>query len=215
MVSFNDIAQSVLFGEIKKVKDQVNEMLSDGADPLAIINEGLMGGMSLVTPLFKSGEMFVPEVMRSAKTMNTGMDLLKDMINAEDITTKGKIIIGTVKGDLHDIGKNLVGMMLESSGYTVIDIGIDIDEEKFLTAINEHQPDILGISALLTTTMVNIKAIIDFLTEKGVRDKIKIIVGGAPVSQGFADQVGADGYGEDASTAVELCNRLLNIKATV
>ncbi len=209
MTKFEDIAQSVFKGNVKKVKEQVNEMLKDGADPVRIINEGLIEGMNLVTPLFKSGEMFVPEVMRSAKSMNVGMEIVKELISDDDIPTKGKLVMGTVKGDLHDIGKNLVSMMLETTGYTVIDLGADVDEEVFLNAIIEHKPDIVGMSSLLTTTMIKIKDTIEFLKEKGVRDQVKIIIGGAPISQEFADQVGADGYSEDASTAVDLCDRLL------
>ncbi|RBP66652.1 5-methyltetrahydrofolate--homocysteine methyltransferase [Alkalibaculum bacchi] len=213
MSKFENIAQCVLDGEFKKVKGLVNKAMDDGAKPMDIINEGLIGGMNLVTPLFKTGEMFVPEVMKSAKTMNIGMELLKEHIKEGDLVTKGVIVTGTVKGDLHDIGKNLVGMMLESSGYTVIDLGTDIEPEDFLKAIEEQKPDIIGMSALLTTTMMNIKETIDFLQEKGVRDKVKIMIGGAPISQEFADQVGADGYGEDAAAAVELCDSLLSEKA--
>lgn len=215
MTKFADIAQSVFKGNLKKVTVQVNEMVADGADPVQIINEGLIEGMNLVTPLFKSGEMFVPEVMRSAKAMNLGMEIVKKLISAEDIPTKGKMIMGTVKGDLHDIGKNLVSMMLETSGYTVIDLGADVDEEVFLSAIKEHKPDIVGMSSLLTTTMIKIKDTIDFLVEKGVRDQVKIIIGGAPISEDFAKDVGADGYSEDASTAVDLCDKLMASSSTV
>jgi 5-methyltetrahydrofolate--homocysteine methyltransferase len=165
--------------------------------------------MNIVAPLFKSGEMFVPEVMESADTMNEGMKLVKPLITDEDVPSKGKIIIGTVNGDLHDIGKNLLVMMLESRGYTVIDLGVDVKEESFTKAVKEHQPNIVGMSSLLTTTMMKIESTIQQLVTDGVRDQVKIIVGGAPVTQEFADDVGADGYSEDASTAVELCDRMM------
>jgi len=206
MANLDSIAQNVLNGNIKKVSDQVNELVNGGTDPIEIINNGLIQGMNLVTPLFKSGEMFVPEVMRSAKAMNTGMNLLKKYI-----PSKGKVVIGTVEGDLHDIGKNLVGMMLETSGYTVIDLGVDVKKENFLDSISKYNPDIIGMSSLLTTTMIKIKDSIEYLKNKGIPDQIKIIIGGAPVSQKFADEVKADGYSEDASSAVALCDSLLAV----
>jgi 5-methyltetrahydrofolate--homocysteine methyltransferase len=141
--------------------------------------------------------------------MNEGMKLVKPLITDEDVPSKGKIIIGTVNGDLHDIGKNLLVMMLESRGYTVIDLGVDVKEESFTKAVKEHQPNIVGMSSLLTTTMMKIESTIQQLVTDGVRDQVKIIVGGAPVTQEFADDVGADGYSEDASTAVELCDRMM------
>lgn len=211
MVSFKDIAQSVYEGNIADVKQQVQSMINDGANPLDIINEGLIGGMNIVAPLFKNGEMFVPEVMLSAKTMAEGMALVKPLIADKDIPSKGKIVFGTVKGDLHDIGKNLVGMMMESSGYTVVDLGVDVSEERFVQAVREHNPNIVAMSALLTTTMMKLKDTIDMLKSEGVKDQVKVIIGGAPVTQQFADKIGADGYSEDAATAVELCNRLLSV----
>ena len=165
--------------------------------------------MNIVAPLFKSGEMFVPEVMESADTMNEGMQVVKPLITDADMPTKGKVIIGTVNGDLHDIGKNLVVLMMESRGYTVIDMGVDVKEEQFVEAIKEHKPDIVGMSSLLTTTMMKIDDTIKMINESGLRDQVKIIIGGAPISQEFADDIGADGYSEDASTAVELCDRMM------
>jgi len=211
MIKFEDIAQCVYKGDIVKVKEQVQTMVDDGASPLEIINQGLIGGMNIVAPLFKSGEMFVPEVMRSAKTMAEGMEILKPLIADKDVPCKGKIVFGTVKGDLHDIGKNLVSMMMKSSGYNVIDLGVDISEERFMQAIKEHNPDIVAMSALLTTTMSKLKDTIEVLKVEGVRNKVKVIIGGAPVTQQFADKIGADGYSEDAVTAVELCDRLMSV----
>ncbi|VYU67439.1 Methionine synthase [Eubacterium limosum] len=209
MAILEDIQNCVLDGELDEIKDLVQKAVDEGIDPTAIINDGLIGGMNIVAPLFKSGEMFVPEVMESADTMNEGMQVVKPLITDADMPTKGKVIIGTVNGDLHDIGKNLVVLMMESRGYTVIDMGVDVKEEQFVEAIKEHKPDIVGMSSLLTTTMMKIDDTIKMINESGLRDQVKIIIGGAPISQEFADDIGADGYSEDASTAVELCDRMM------
>ncbi|MBU5305295.1 cobalamin B12-binding domain-containing protein [Eubacterium callanderi] len=209
MAILEDIQNCVLDGELDEIKDLVQKAVDEGIDPTTIINDGLIGGMNIVAPLFKSGEMFVPEVMESADTMNEGMQVVKPLITDADMPTKGKVIIGTVNGDLHDIGKNLVVLMMESRGYTVIDMGVDVKEEQFVEAIKEHKPDIVGMSSLLTTTMMKIDDTIKMINESGLRDQVKIIIGGAPISQEFADDIGADGYSEDASTAVELCDRMM------
>ena len=209
MAILEDIQNCVLDGELDEIKDLVQKAVDEGIDPAAIINDGLIGGMNIVAPLFKSGEMFVPEVMESADTMNEGMQVVKPLITDADMPTKGKVIIGTVNGDLHDIGKNLVVLMMESRGYTVIDMGVDVKEDQFVEAIKEHKPDIVGMSSLLTTTMMKIDDTIKMINESGLRDQVKIIIGGAPISQEFADDIGADGYSEDASTAVELCDRMM------
>jgi len=209
MATLKDVSQCVLDGDMDEVKVLVQQLIDDGVDPITIINDGLIAGMNIVAPLFKSGEMFVPEVMESADTMNEGMKIVKPLITDDDIPSKGKIIIGTVNGDLHDIGKNLTVMMMESRGYTVIDLGVDIKEEEFTAAIKEHNPDIVGMSSLLTTTMMKMDSTIKQLVKDGVRGKVKIIIGGAPITQEFADDIGADGYSEDASTAVELCDRMM------
>lgn len=209
MAILEDIQNCVLDGELDEIKDLVQKAVDEGIDPAAIINDGLIGGMNIVAPLFKSGEMFVPEVMESADTMNEGMQVVKPLITDADMPTKGRVIIGTVNGDLHDIGKNLVVLMMESRGYTVIDMGVDVKEEQFVEAIKEHKPDIVGMSSLLTTTMMKIDDTIKMINESGLRDQVKIIIGGAPISQEFADDIGADGYSEDASTAVELCDRMM------
>ncbi|MBO1700643.1 cobalamin B12-binding domain-containing protein [Eubacterium callanderi] len=209
MAILEDIQNCVLDGELDEIKDLVQKAVDEGIDPAAIINDGLIGGMNIVAPLFKSGEMFVPEVMESADTMNEGMQVVKPLITDADMPTKGKVIIGTVNGDLHDIGKNLVVLMMESRGYTVVDMGVDVKEEQFVAGIKEHKPDIVGMSSLLTTTMMKIDDTIKMINESGLRDQVKIIIGGAPISQDFADDIGADGYSEDASTAVELCDRMM------
>ncbi len=209
MAILEAIQNCVLDGELDEIKDLVQKAVDEGIDPAAIINDGLIGGMNIVAPLFKSGEMFVPEVMESADTMNEGMQVVKPLITDADMPTKGKVIIGTVNGDLHDIGKNLVVLMMESRGYTVVDLGVDVKEDQFVQAIKEHKPDIVGMSSLLTTTMMKIDDTIKVINDAGVRGDVRIIIGGAPISQEFADDVGADGYSEDASTAVELCDRMM------
>ncbi|MEG0377601.1 MAG: corrinoid protein [Eubacterium sp.] len=209
MAILEKIQRCVIEGDQDEIGALVQAALDEGIKPLKIINEGLIEGMNIVAPLFKSGEMFVPEVMGSADTMNEGMLVVKPLIKDDEVPTKGKIIVGTVNGDLHDIGKNLVLMMMESRGYTVVDLGVDVKEEDFSAAVREHQPDIVGMSSLLTTTMMKIEDTIKQLEKDNLRDQVKIVIGGAPVSQEYADEVGADGYSEDASTAVELCDKLL------
>lgn len=209
MATLEQVSQCVVDGDVSGVQGIVKQLIDAKTPPMDIINKGLVAGMNIVAPLFKSGEMFVPEVMESAETMNKGMELVKPLILDTDMTTKGKIMIGTVNGDLHDIGKNLLIMMIESSGYTVIDLGVDVKEETFVSAIKEHQPDIVGMSSMLTTTMMKMESTVAEMVKGGVRDKVKVIIGGAPISPDFVDEVKADGYAEDASTAVELCDRMM------
>lgn len=208
MASYEDLVQCVINGDREKVTDITKNLIDEGKDPLEIINNGLIGGMSVVGARFKNDEMFVPEVLMSAKTMGLGMDLVKPLIADQGMPTAGKVLLGTVQGDLHDIGKNLVGMMLESAGFSVIDMGIDINPDKFAAAIKEENPDILAMSALLTTTMMHMKDTIDLLKEQGLREKVKVIIGGAPISQEFADEIGADGFAPDAASATDLCKEL-------
>lgn len=209
MATLEQVSQCVVDGDVAGVQGIVKQLIDAKTPPMDIINKGLVAGMNIVAPLFKNGEMFVPEVMESAETMNKGMELVKPLILDTDMTTKGKIMIGTVNGDLHDIGKNLLIMMIESSGYTVIDLGVDVKEETFVSAIKEHQPDIVGMSSMLTTTMMKMESTVAEMVKGGVRDKVKVIIGGAPISPDFVDEVKADGYAEDASTAVELCDRMM------
>ena len=209
MATLNDLAQSVITGNIDQVRDQVKAFISNGTDPLTIINEGLIAGMNVVGARFKAGDMYVPEVLMSARTMAAGVELVKPLIAEKDIKSQGKVVIGTVKADLHDIGKNLVSMMMQSGGLEVIDIGIDVAPEKFIEAVREHKPDIVGMSALLTTTMPAMQETIELLIEEGIRDKVKVIIGGAPISQEFANSIGADGYAPDAATATDLCKEFI------
>lgn len=209
MANFEDLSKSVISGNIAKVKKLTQALIDEGAAPLDIINQGLIGGMGIVGARFKNGEMFVPEVLVAAKSMSAGIELVKPLIADQDMPSVGKVLLGTVKGDLHDIGKNLVGMMLESRGYTVVNAGIDVSPDKFVQLIKEHKPNVLAMSALLTTTMLHMKDTIELMKEEGVKDQVAVIVGGAPISQDFADEVGADGFAPDAASAVDLCNRLL------
>lgn len=209
MSDFNSLAELVIKGDYNGAQTLTQRMVGDGNDPLEIINQGLMAGMNVVGVRFKAGDMYVPEVMMSAKAMSKGIEVVKPLIADKDMPTAGKVLVGTVKGDLHDIGKNLVLMMMESAGFEIIDLGVDIDAEAFVKAVKEHKPQVIGMSALLTTTMLSMKDTIEALKEEGLRDSVKIIVGGAPISQGFADEIGADGYAPDAAAATDLCKRLI------
>ena len=209
MATFEDLAQSVIEGNVDKVKSLAQSLLDAGSNPLEIINKGLIAGMNVVGARFKAMEMFVPEVLMCAKAMSAGMEVVKPHIAEQEVQTSCKIIIGTVKNDLHDIGKNLVAMMLESSGFEVINLGIDLSPSQFVEAIKEHKPDIVGLSALLTNTLPFMKDTIDAIEEAGLRDQVKVIIGGAPVTQEYADKIGADGYAPEAASAAELCKKLV------
>lgn len=215
MATYAELAQSVIDGQKDSVKDQVTSLIAAGNDPLEIVNEGLIQGMNVVGVRFKAGDMYVPEVLMSAKSMSGGLELVKPLIADTDQKGKGKIVIGTVKGDLHDIGKNLVGMLIESGGLEVINMGVDVSADDFIDAVIEHKPDILALSALLTTTMPGMKDIIEYLEDEGLRDQVKVIIGGAPVSREYAETIGADGYAPDAGSAVELCKKLIAEKEAI
>jgi 5-methyltetrahydrofolate--homocysteine methyltransferase len=209
MFNFTDLSQAVIAGQEARVKELTQAAINSGADPLAIINEGLIAGMNVVGANFKSGQMFVPEVLMSARTMSAGVAMVKPLLVGQEVPSAGKVVIGTVKGDLHDIGKNLVAMMLESAGFNVVNLGIDLAPEKFVQAVKDYQPQIVGLSALLTTTMLVMKDVIELLKEEGLRDKVKVVIGGAPISYDFASEIGADGFAPDAASAVDLCRKLL------
>ncbi len=208
-MNYEELSQSVIAGQGVRVKELTKKALDNGADPVEIINQGLIPGMTVVGARFKAGQMFVPEVLMSARAMNAGMELVKPLLVGQELPSAGKVIIGTVKGDLHDIGKNLVAMMLESAGFSVVNLGVDVSPEKFVQAVKEHKPGVLGMSALLTTTMLSMKDVIEVLREEGLRDRVKVIIGGAPISQDFADEIGADGFAPDVASATELCKKLL------
>jgi 5-methyltetrahydrofolate--homocysteine methyltransferase len=194
---------------------ETNEALSRGFSPQEILDKGLVSGMEIVGIDFRDGILFVPEVLMSANAMKGGMEILRPLLTETGQEQIGKMVIGTVKGDIHDIGKNLVGMMMEGAGLEVINLGINVDVEMFLDAIHEHKPDILGMSALLTTTMPYMKVVIDTLVSEGLRDEIYVMVGGAPVTENFARDVGADAYGQDAAVSVEIAKRHLIQKRAV
>ena len=201
------ISTMVIEGNFVDMVDKTNAALEEGLGAEDLLNNGLMPGMDHVGVEFKAGNMFVPEVLRSAKAMQEAMDILRPILADTGVETAGKIVLGTVKGDLHDIGKNLVGMMCEGAGFEIIDLGKNIEAEAFVNAVKEHKPIILGMSALLTTTMRTMERTIKALEEAGVRDTIKIMIGGAPVTQDFANQIGADGYAANAASAADMARQ--------
>jgi 5-methyltetrahydrofolate--homocysteine methyltransferase len=191
-------------GKVDEVATLTKQALDEGHTAQEVLNQGLLMGMDKVGKDFKADLLFLPEVLRSAKAMHAGMDVVKPLLSESESATLGTFVIGTVKGDLHDIGKNLVGMMLTGAGIEVVDLGIDAPADKFAEATKEHQPQIVGMSALLTTTMDEMETTIQALEDGGLRDKVKIMVGGAPVTLEFAEKIGADGYAHDAVSAVDL-----------
>jgi 5-methyltetrahydrofolate--homocysteine methyltransferase len=207
--AIGDLKQAIIEGNHKQAIANTSELIEDGTAPQAILNDGLVAGMSDVGELFKQGEYFVPEMLIAARAMKSAMAILKPHLGSGEVGAAGKVIIGTVKGDLHDIGKNLVSLMLEGAGFQVVDLGSDVPAEKFVAAIQEHAPNVVAMSALLTTTMVNMKSTVAALEEAGLRDKVKVMIGGAPVTDAFAKQIGADGYSPDASSAVRLAKSLV------
>ncbi|MEX1018375.1 MAG: corrinoid protein [Litorilinea sp.] len=206
--------QDDLYDGLKEdIPTQVREALARGASPKSILDNGLVAGMDIVGVDFRDGILFVPEVLMAANAMKAGMEVLRPLLTETGVPRIGLMILGTVKGDIHDIGKNLVAMMMEGAGFEVINLGINVDAEQFLVAIREHQPDILGMSALLTTTMPYMKVVIDTLGEEGMRDEVYVMVGGAPVTENFAREVGADAYGRDAAVSVEIAKSFMARKA--
>jgi len=201
------IKNAVIGGKHAEIKTLVLDAIDAGLDPNRIINEALIPAMDVVGKDFGSGKIFVPEMLVSAVTMKTGVDILKPLLAGGQSQSRGTVIMATVKGDLHDIGKNLVTMMLEGAGFKVIDLGVDLSAEKLIEQVNSIRPDILGLSALLTTTMPEIQKVIAELKAQGLRDKVKVMVGGAPVDRTFAEKIGADGYGANAAEAVQLARR--------
>ncbi len=204
---FSKLSTAVIEGNLSEIEDLTEDALNDGITAKEILDNGLMFGMDHVGVEFKAGNMFVPEVLRSARAMQSAMTRIKPLLAEAGESLTGKVILGTVKGDLHDIGKNLVGMMCEGAGFEVIDMGKDITPEAFVEGTKEHMPDILGMSALLTTTMRSMEQTIKALEEAGVRDTVKIMIGGAPVTQEFADQIGADGYAANAASASDMAKQ--------
>jgi len=206
----NQISESLIKGQAPVVKELTQKAIDDGIPVEDILNQGLVAGMGVIGERFKRNEVYIPEVLIAARAMNNGMALLKPLLKQSGVKAKGTVCCATVKGDLHDIGKNLVCMMLEGAGYEVVDLGVNCEPEKFVQAAKEHDADAIGMSALLTTTMTNMKATVDAFAEAGLRGKVKIMVGGAPLTQSFADEIGADGYAPDAASAVDLIGSLLS-----
>jgi 5-methyltetrahydrofolate--homocysteine methyltransferase len=203
MVDLNNISESLQRGAAEKVEELVKKALEENLLPKKILEDGLIKGMGIIGAKFKKNEVYVPEVLIAARAMHAGMSILRPKLAETGVKNIGTIAIGTVKGDLHDIGKNLVKMMLEGAGFEVIDLGIDVSVDKFVEAVKEHKPNIIAMSALLTTTMVNMPEVIKALEAAGLREKVKIMIGGAPITQNYADQIGADGYSPDAASAVD------------
>ena len=203
------MAERLIVGKIDEVKELSQQALDQGISPREIIDKGLLAGMEVVGKRFKAGDMFIPEVLLCARCMHGAMDILKPLLSEADAAGVGTYLIGTVEGDLHDIGKNLVSMMLQGAGFEVVDLGTNITPQQFVDAVKEHKPTILGLSALLTTTMPKMEETIKALKEAGIRDQVKIMAGGAPVTQAFVEEIGADAYGANAASATEKAKELM------
>ena len=208
MTDLMDITNALTNGDVETVTSLVKEAVEQGIGAERILNEGLTSGMDIVGDRMETGEMFIPEVLMSANCMSEAVKILKPLLSEDEMSSSGRLIIGTVKGDLHDIGKNLVTMMVESTGFEVTDMGVDVPPENFIKEIREKEPKILALSALLTTTMPMLQQTIAAIEDSGLRDQIKIIVGGAPVTREYADRIGADGYAPDAGSASKLAKSL-------
>ncbi len=209
MTDFNEIKETLVNLDEQRLIELVNEALAKDIPPGDILNKGLIAGMDIVGEKMENEDMFIPEVLMAAKAMSKGVEILKPLLSDKEAQTRGSVIIGTVKGDLHDIGKNLVAMMMESAGMTVHNLGVDIAPEEFVRMIKEKNAGILCLSALLTTTMPMMKQTIDAVVESGLRDQVKIMVGGAPVTQAFADDIGADAFASDAGSAAKSAKALV------
>jgi 5-methyltetrahydrofolate--homocysteine methyltransferase len=205
-----EIHNAVMEGQSDVVQEKVRAAMAAGLPASTILNDGMIAAMGEVGCLFEDGEYFVPEMLISARAMQAGLALLKPALKEADVKSAGKVVIGTVKGDLHDIGKNLVAMMLEGAGFEIIDLGADVPPEAFAAAVRENSPQLLAMSALLTTTMSSMIATVEALKEAGVREQVKVMIGGAPVTEAYARQIGADGFSPDASRAVTLAKSLVS-----
>ena len=211
MTTLEKIADKILKGNAAEAVELVKEALSQKIPADTILDKGLVEGMNIVSEKFKNFEYFIPEVLISAKAMNLALDILKPHLAEMNVKSLGKVVIGTIQGDLHDIGKNIVGMLLQGAGFEIVDLGADVSVEKFVDSVKNEKADIVGMSALLTTTMINMKSVIDGLKDAGIRDEVKVIIGGAPVTSEYALEIGADDYGADASTAVDIAKKVLNL----
>ena len=206
-----ELKRAVLSGDDERAAELTKKALEEGIEPGKVLNEALIPAMEIVGREYEEGERYVPEMLISAEAMKAAMGVLRPRLVETGVRLKGKVVIGTVEGDLHDIGKNLVAMMLEGAGFEVIDLGVEVTAERFVQAVREHKPDVLGMSALLTTTMIHMPEVIEALKEAGLREEVKVIVGGAPVTQEYAEKIGADGYAPDAANAVAVVKKLLGV----
>ena len=209
--TLQQIKDAVITRQRTEIQGLVIRAIEEGIEPKSIIDQGLISAMDVIGKQFSDSEIFVPEMLVSALTMKLGLDRVKPLLKSEESEPKGTIIVGTVKGDIHDIGKNIVKMMLDGAGFEVVDLGVDLTVEKLIEQIEAIEPDILGLSALLTTTMPEMKRAIQELEAKGLKEKVKVMVGGAPLSSSFAEEIGADGYGADAAEAVVLARQLIGV----
>jgi 5-methyltetrahydrofolate--homocysteine methyltransferase len=212
-VDLSELANLIITGKKNPAVELTKAALDEGIAPQTIINDGLIAGMAVVGAKFKANEFYVPEVLIAARAMKECMGMLKPLLAETGVKPVGTVVIGTVKGDLHDIGKNLVAMMLQGNGFEVVDLGVDVSPEKFIEAVKESKAEAIALSALLTTTMPGMKATIDALEAAGTRSSVKVMVGGAPVTQKFSDEIGADGYAPDAASAVDVAKELIGVKA--
>ncbi len=209
MAKYQDLADAIIAGDNVKSKEITQKLVDQGVSAIEILNEGLVPGMDVVGAKFKANEMYIPEVLIAARAMHAAMDIIKPMLSSTGAQMKGTVVIGTVQGDLHDIGKNLVAMMLEGGGFTVVDVGVDVPAEKFVEEVKKNNAQIVGLSALLTTTMPVMKDVIAALKSDEQTKNVKVMVGGAPLTQEYADSIGANGYAPDASSAVDLAKSLV------
>lgn len=209
MADLAQLKEAVENGKRAQAEALTRAAVEAGVAPVEILEKGLVAAMSSVGEKFKKGEAFVPELLIAAKSMKAAMEIIRAKLVAADYKPLGKVVIGTVRGDLHDIGKNLVKMMLEGAGFEVVDLGVDVGPEKFVEAVKQHNPQIVAMSALLTTTMLSMPDTVKALKDAGLREKVKVIIGGAPITDGFAKEISADGYRPDASTAVDLAKELV------
>ena len=210
-MDLKEIADNLIKGKAPEVKELVQRAIDEGEDVEKVLNEGLVAGMNVVGVKFKANEFYVPEVLIAARAMKAGMGILRPILADKDIKGVGTVVLGTARGDLHDIGKNLVAMMLEGAGFEIIDLGVDVSPEKFIETAKEKKADLIGLSALLTTTMPSMKDVIKAVGDSDLKDKIKVMIGGAPVTQSYADEIGADGYAPDAASAVDEAKQLLGV----
>ncbi|HUT75830.1 MAG TPA: corrinoid protein [Armatimonadota bacterium] len=208
-MELKELADAIIAGNRDRAREVTEQAIAEKTPPQQIINDGLIAGMSVVGAKFKNNEFYVPEVLIAARAMHASLDLLRPLIAEGGIEPVGRVAIGTVKGDLHDIGKNLVAMMLEGAGYEVKDLGVDVKPEQFAEAVRDQGIQVLALSALLTTTMPAMAETINALKAAGVRDRVKVMIGGAPITQSYADEIGADGYAPDAASAVDTAQELL------